>query len=102
MTDDAAPAEDARPRPTQPTQSPRDRQVRIGGNLASYAYNELVARLQKEQAGMSGMTVEQLARLMDTGARIEANAVMELPDDGSDVAEDLERVLTELGLEPTD
>ena len=102
MTDET-PAEDARPRPAQsPAQSPRDRQVRLGGNLASYAYNELVARLQKEQAGMSGMTVEQLARLMETGARIEANAVMELPDDGNDVVEDLERVLSELGLESTD
>jgi len=96
MTDDS-PADDARPRAPQ---SPRDRQVRLGGNLASYAYNELVARLQKQEAGMSGMTVEQLARLMETGARIEANAVMELPDDGSDALDDLERILADLGLEP--
>ena len=102
MTDEPA-AEDARPRAVQSAaQSPRDRQLRLGGNLASYAYNELVARFQKEQAGMSGMTVEQLARLMETGARIEANALLELPDDGEGATEDLERVLTDLGLESTD
>ena len=102
MPDETLP-EDARPRAVQsPAQSPRDRQVRLGGNLASYAYNELVARLQKDQAGMSSMTVEQLAQLMGLGARIEANALLELPDDGSDVGEDLQRVLAELGLESTD
>jgi len=101
MTDDA-PAEDVTPRPGPPAQSPRDRQLRLGGNLASYAYNELVTRLQRHEAGMSDMTVEQLAKLMETGARIEATALMELPDHGNDLAQDLERVLTELGLEPTD
>ena len=98
MTDEAS-AEDARPRPAQPAQSPRDRQVRLGGNLASYAYNELVARLQKQEAGLSGMTVEQLSRLMETGARIESAALLELPDDGDDALQDLERVLADLGLD---
>ena len=102
MTDEA-PAEDARPRAAQsPAQSPRDRQLRIGANLSSLAYNELVSRLQKQEGGISAMSVDQLAQLMGLGARIEATALMELPDDGNDLAQDLERVLTELGLEPTD
>jgi len=79
-------------------QSVRDRQMRVGGNLAATAYNRLVALLQDTDAKL---TAEQLVRMIDIGARIEAGAYAELPAESSAEA-DLRRLVDQMGLTVSD
>ena len=80
--------EQPEPRPA-PLQSIRDRQMRVGANLAGTAYNRLLVMLQDADAKLS---VDQLAHLIEAGTRIEGRAYAELPLE-FDPDADLERIL---------
>jgi len=97
MTQDSEPSQEVIPAPAA-RQSVRDRQMRVGGNLAATAYNRLVGLLQDEGAQL---TAEQLVRMIDIGARIEAGAYAELPAESSADA-DLRRLVDQMGLTVSD
>ena len=88
MTQDDTPPEEAAGQVPARRQAIRDRQMRIGGNLATTAYNRLLALLQEDQP----LTADQLARLIEVGTRIEGRAYAELPLE-FDPDGDIDRIL---------
>ena len=77
-------------------QGTRSRQMQVGRGLAAVAYNLLMKVLQEENLKLPP---ETLARLVETGSRIESHAYQNLPTEVDQVDVELDRVLGDLGLE---